>query len=81
MLQCEYLKNDYFKGYSFNFPVSLCTQYYEQIIHAVSKRVEVIPMIENIHFFDENAECIGSDGLHPNAKGHGLIAENIKKYL
>lgn len=80
-LQCNYLKNDYFKGYDFNFPVNLCTSYYQQLIQAVSKRIQVIPMIDDITFFDENAECISNDNLHPNRKGHYIIAENIKKYI
>lgn len=79
-LQCEYLKNDYFKGYDFEFPVSLYAKLYKDFISAVSKRVEVIPMIDDINFFHENAECIGSDNLHPNEKGHFIIAETIKKY-
>jgi lysophospholipase L1-like esterase len=80
-LQCDYLKNDYFKGYDFNFPVNICTAYYEQLIEAIGKKIEIIPMIDDMRFFDENAECISNDNLHPNEKGHSIIAENIKKYM
>lgn len=80
-LQCNYLKNDYFKGYDFVFPTHLCTEYYEQLIDAVSKKVKVVPMIEDIRFFDELWGCISDDNIHPNAKGHEIIAETIKKYI
>lgn len=80
-LQCAYLKEDYFKGYDFNFPVNLCASLYEQLIEDVQKRVEVIPMIEDIRFFSPEAECIGNDNLHPNEKGHIIIADTIKKYI
>ena len=80
-LQCNYLKNDYFKGYDFQFPVSMCTSLYQQFIKAVSNRVKVIPMIDDISFYDENAECISDDNLHPNRKGHYTIAETIRKYM
>ena len=80
-LQCDYLSNDYFSGYKFQFPANIWAKKYEQFITAVSKRVAVIPMIEDIRFFDENAVCISDDNLHPNDKGHCIIAETIKKYI
>ena len=80
-LQCNYLKHDYFKGYDFNFPVSVCTKYYKEFIDAVSKRIKVIPIIDDIKFFAYESECISSDNLHPNEKGHYIISETIKKYL
>ena len=80
-LQCDYLSNDYFKGYKFQFPPNIWASNYEKLIRAVSKRVDVIPMIEDVKFFDKNAETISVDNLHPNSKGHYIIAENISKYI
>ena len=80
-LQCDYLSNDYFKGYNFNFPWYIWSENYLNLIEAVRKRVDVIPMIESETFFDKNSCCLGIDNLHPTEKGHKLIAENIKKYI
>lgn len=80
-LQCDYLSYDYFKGYDFTFPASVWADTYRKLIDAFSKRVDIIPMINDIKFFHENAECIGNDNLHPNEKGHYIIAETIDKYI
>lgn len=80
-LQCDYLSNDYFKAYDIVFPPSYWSDMYNQFIKAVSKRLPIIPMIEDIRFFDDNAVCVSADNLHPNDKGHYIIAETIKKYI
>lgn len=79
--QCDYLSNDYFDGYDFSFPVTRWAHIYKRMIRKISKRIEVVPMIDNIKFFDYNAECISDDYIHPNYKGHTEIAFNIKKYI
>lgn len=77
-LQCDYLSDDYFKGFNFSFPVSKWAGLYISFISAVKTRLKVIPMIENVEFL---YKYISSDNIHPNAAGHKLIAENIKKYI
>lgn len=82
-LQCNYLENDYFKGYNFTFPVSVYVDNYatlhDQIVASQEKTgIKVIPMIQNPHFFDK---CIGPDNLHPNDLGNKLIAETIMREL
>ena len=73
--QCEYLSNDYFKGYDFNFPVSKYAELYKTFISAVNKRSDnVISMIDDITFFDR---YMSSDKVHPNEKGHEVIAKKI----
>ena len=71
--QCDYLSNDYFKGYNFQIPVSLWQDNYEKLIEAVSKRVKVIQMFDTIYWETE----IGEDGLHPNDKGYAHITRNL----
>jgi len=80
-LQCDYLSNNYFKEYDILFPASYWADMYNQFIKAVSKRLPIIPMIEDAKFFDFEAECMSDDNLHPNDKGHYIIAETIKKYI
>ena len=77
-LQCRYLKDDYFKGYNFRFPVDLYTSLYVEIITSVNKRIDFIPMVTDISFFDN---YLSSDNLHPNEEGHKIIADNIKSYM
>ena len=77
--QVDYLSNDYFKGYDFNFPVNLWAQHYTDFVTGASKRCDkVIPMIEDVHFFDK---YIAEDNLHPNGAGHKVIAQTIQKYI
>ena len=79
--QCDYLSNDYFDGYDFSFPFTRWADIYIRMIKEIGKRIEVVPMIDNIKFFDYNAECISDDYIHPNYKGHIEIAFNIMKYI
>ena len=76
--QCMYLRDDYFRGYDFNFPASKWAELYMKIMVAVSKRVEVIPMVDDKDFF---YKYLSTDNLHPNEEGHSVIAHTIKKYL
>lgn len=80
-LQCEYLSNDYFRKFSFNFPATSWCNTYIELIKLIKETVRVVPMITDYRFFDENAECMSNDNVHPNEKGHYLIAETIKKYM
>lgn len=80
-LQCEYLSNDYFKKFSFNFPATSWCNTYIELIKLIKETVKVVPMITDYRFFDYNAECMSDDNVHPNEKGHYLISETIKKYI
>ena len=80
-LQCEYLSNDYFKNFSFNFPATSWCNTYIELIKLIKETVKVVPMITDYRFFDYNAECMSDDNVHPNEKGHYLISETIKKYI
>lgn len=71
--QCEYLSNDYFKGYNFQIPYTLWKDIYEDLIRQVSKRVKVKPMFDTIDWDKE----IGEDGLHPNDLGYEHITKNL----
>lgn len=71
--QCDYLSNDYFKGYNFQIPSTLWQDNYEKLIEAVSKRVKVKYMFKTIDWDRE----IGEDGLHPNDEGNEHIAKNL----
>ena len=71
--QCDYLSNDYFKGYNFQIPISLWQENYKKLIEAVSQRVEVRYMFDTIDWDNE----IGEDGLHPNDLGYEHITRNL----
>ena len=79
--QCDYLSNVYFAGYDFSFPYTKWADNYNILIREISKRIEVVPMIDDARFFDYNADCISDDNIHPNYKGHTEIAFNIRKYI
>ena len=79
--QCDYLANVYFTGYDFSFPYTKWADNYNILIKEISKRIEVVPMIDDIRFFDYNADCISDDNIHPNYKGHTEIAFNIRQYI
>ena len=72
------LRDDYFRGYDFNFPASKWAELYMKIMVAASKRVEVIPMVDDKQFF---YKYLSTDNLHPTEEGHSVIAHTIKKYL
>lgn len=76
--QCDYLKNDYFKGYDFVFPASKWAEIYIAFIEAVKKRIPVIPMIDDTEFL---SHYLSDDKLHPNELGHGIIGATIGKKL
>lgn len=77
--QVEYLRNDYFKGYDFTFPVNMWASNYSDFALGASKRCDkVIPMIEDYRFFDKH---LAGDKLHPNETGHKVIAQTIQKYI
>lgn len=79
--QCNYLSNDYFRKFSFNFPATSWCNIYIELMKLIKETVKVIPMIQDMRFFDENAVCMSDDDLHPNEKGHYIISETIKKYM
>lgn len=77
-VQCEYLKNVYFKDFDFNnFPASVWLKYYSDLILKISKMLPVFPMLSDVKWED----IISEDGLHPNITGHAFIYENIISYL
>jgi len=83
VLQCNYLKTDYFKGYNFSFPASVYADNYailhDQIVNSMKQTgVKVVSMINEPSFFDK---YIGPDDLHPNDEGNKIIAENILRAL
>jgi len=77
---CEYLKNDYFKSFSFDFPVNIYVAYYKQIIDNISKVCDIITMFDAAMLDDMNS-YISNDNIHPNEKGHKRIADNILMQL
>ena len=79
--QCDYLANVYFAGYDFSFPYTKWADNYNTLIREIAKRIKVVPMIDDMRFFDYNAGCISDDNIHPNYKGHTEIAFNIKQYI
>lgn len=77
-LQCEYLCNDYFKGYDVSMPVNLWASIYSTIVEIAKKRVPVLSMIPNKEFLIDK---ISDDKIHPNDLGYFEIARNISKQL
>ena len=75
---CYYLKNDYFKEFNFDFPVSKYCDIYKQIVDNISKVCDTITMFDSEMVDDK---YISDDGIHPNVEGHKRIANNIIKQL
>ena len=78
MLQCAYLEDKYFANYNFKFPASIWADRYKYFVDAVSKSIEVVPMVLEKEFLTRH---IGTDNLHPNETGHKIIASNIQDLL
>lgn len=76
--QCDYLKNDYFKGYPVDIPTSLWVNCYKTLMDVIAKKLEVVSMIDDFEFFDL---YISNDNIHPNNGGHKKIAETICRKL
>ena len=77
---CDYLKNDYFKSFNFNFPVNIYVAYYKQIIDNISKVCDIITMFDAAMLNDMDS-YISDDNIHPNELGHKRIADNILMQL
>ena len=75
---CKYLENDYFKSFGFSFPITVYLRMYKHFINDVKK---ICPDVK--YMFDDamvkDMSYLSDDGIHPNAKGHQRIAENISK--
>ena len=80
-LQCDYLSNEYFRGFNFTFPSLTWADQYERLIDNFSKRLKIIPMVEDDTFFDEDSKYLSFDKLHPNDEGHHVIADTICKHI
>ncbi len=77
---CNYLKHDYFKNFNFDFPVSVYSNTYKQIVDNIRKVCDTIDMFD-AEMFEDMDSYISDDGIHPNARGHRRIADNILKQL
>lgn len=75
---CDYLKNDYFKGFNFEFPVSVYELAYTQIVDNISKVCDIIEMFD-FQILKDIDKYISDDNIHPNMTGHKRIAANILK--
>lgn len=78
LLQCHYLKEDYFKGFDFDIPQTLWYNNYKTLVNKISTICRVIPMIDYDCFYDE---YLSYDNLHPNVGGYKVIGKTISKYL
>lgn len=76
--QCKYLSCDYFQDYDFIFPASIWAGLYQELIDKIGKKLLIIDMIEDVDFLDK---YLSVDHLHPNARGHKIIAKKIQWYL
>ena len=76
--QCHYLSTDYFRGFDFIFPASKWADTYNELIKGIGKKIEVVPMINNVDFLKNK---LTYDNIHPNEYGHKIIAENIQMYI
>lgn len=76
--ECNYLANEYFSDFDFLFPPSKFEQVYFEILDNVEKVCDIIYMFDDNTF---SMELLSSDGIHPNTKGHKVIAESINKNI
>lgn len=70
---CNYLKNDYFKSFNFDFPSSIYVKLYNELVDNISK------LCGTISIFDSSmiGKYISDDNIHPDALGHKRIAQHI----
>ena len=73
---CNYLENDYFGKLNFKFPVSKYVYIFMNLLKEVEKVCDVMYMFDKSML---SADYISDDNIHPNAKGHKHIAQNIIK--
>ena len=71
---CNYLENDYFGKFDFKFPVSKYVSIFSSLLENIKKLCQVMYMFDESMLSDD---YISDDNIHPNAKGHRHIAQNI----
>lgn len=76
LCQERYITNDYLYGYARTVCMMFeeWTGWYEKLISAIERKVEVIPMIDNKNWM---LEYMDADDLHPTDEGYRLIADKV----
>jgi len=74
----KYLEEEYFKSFNFKFPVSLYYDAYTKLMDNIGKVCDTMYMLPEELIEDE---YISDDGIHPNEKGHELIAKKLLAQL
>ena len=74
----KYLEEEYFKSFNFKFPTSLYYDAYTKLMDNIGKVCDTIFMLPDELVEDK---YISDDGLHPNEKGHELIAKKLLAQL
>lgn len=76
LCQERYIETDYLYGYARTVCMMFeeWTGWYEKLISAIERKVEVIPMIDNKNWM---LEYMDADDLHPTDEGYRLIADKV----